>query len=198
MWTKDLFSDYLYLWLLVSLTIAATDWRGQPWKGRLWEELGPCGLHWVADAVRRSPPYLELWICDVKNFPVFKPFVWIFHYLQQKASWMMGRSSGSSMGTKVSLSCWEISSHRAHGQQHHVSYLTGLGLPVSLKLKDGVEAAGGGLDTYSWEGVENDPDQTINSEFFFWAFNLHWNGKAVTYWFIYFSPAYVLHYVLLS
>lgn len=37
----------------------------------------------------------------------------------------------------------------------------------------GAEATGGGLDTYSWEGLENNPDQTINSEFLFWAFNLH-------------------------
>lgn len=83
---------------------------------------------------------------------------------------MMGRSSGSSVGTKVSLSRWKISSHPDQGQQHRVSYLPRRTGPPSFPsdlLRDGAEAAGGGLTSHSQEGVEND------SDFLFWPFNLH-------------------------
>ena len=48
-------------------------------------------------------------------------------------------------------------------------------LPVSPSdlLRDGAELAGGVLNMSSWVGLENDPSQTVNSEFLFLAFNLH-------------------------
>lgn len=54
-----------------------------------------------------------------------------------------------------------------------VSHLVGLGLPVAFgAVQDGAQAAGGGSRRSSWEGVDDDPDETVNSEFLFGAFNL--------------------------
>lgn len=71
------------------------------------------------------------------------------------------------MDTKVSLSCWQLSRNRELPCRARAP-----SFPSDL-LRDGAEAAGEGLNAYSWEGMENDPDQTGNSKFLFCAFNLH-------------------------
>lgn len=91
MWTKHLFSDcylsgYLHLWLLL-----LPHWRGQPREGKGYgKNLSSCSHHWLVDCGPLDPTLpgiLDTW--DNELFQVFKPFSWLFCYLQQKSSCMI-------------------------------------------------------------------------------------------------------------
>lgn len=184
MWTQNLFSSY-GLWLLVSLFLLQ-DWKGQPQEGRDVEKTWaladiielPVVGHW-------SPPSLEFWICRIMNFSQSLSHLVRFSIICIRNHFEWYREFSGYKGVFV-LEGGFLARGTVGCSIMSLSYLLGLSLPVSLLTCSGWSwSTWWGLNTSSWEGMENDPDQTVNSEFLFGAFNLHWNGKVVIYWFIF-------------
>lgn len=88
----------------------------------------------------------------------------------------------------MSLASWRLSSSRTVGRQHHVfEFLCGVGVssfPCDL-LRDGDEAAGGGLNIASWEGVENGPNQIVNSAVSLWGSQSALNWESSSLWILF-------------